>query len=318
VTAAVEVTGLAVRFGSVEAVRGLTMTAPAGQVTAVLGPNGAGKTTAVETCEGYRRSFGGSVRVLGLDPVAGHRSLRQRVGVMLQAGGVPGGASAASVLAYTAGLYANPLEVGALTERLGIDGYRRTPFRRLSGGQQQQVKLALALVGRPELVFLDEPTSGLDPAARDDVLDLLRELRGDGVTVVMTSHLLAEAEAVADHVVIIDAGRAVAEGSPAELVAAAVATEPGQSAASVRFSAPGGLGLAELLAELPAGSTAAEETNGHYRVVCPGSAVSPAVLAAVTGWCAARDVMPEDLVVGAGPAPTLEDVYRKLTRRSAP
>jgi ABC-2 type transport system ATP-binding protein len=315
VTAAVEIADLAVRFGPVEAVRGLSMSAPTAQVTAVLGPNGAGKTTAVETCEGYRGSYGGQVRVLGLDPVTGHASLRQRVGVMLQSGGVPGGASAASVLAYTAGLYAHPLGVAALTDRLGIGGYARTPFRRLSGGQQQQVKLALALVGRPELVFLDEPTAGLDPAARDDVLDLLRELRGDGVTVVLTSHLLNEAEAIADHVVIIDVGRAVAEGSPAELVASAAEHEVG-SAASVRFSAPVALDLSGLLAALPAGSSAAQDAPGKYRVVGPGSAVTPEVLAAVTGWCASVGVMPEQLVVGAGPPPTLEDVYRTLTRRA--
>jgi len=313
VSAAVEICDLVVRYGSVEAVRGLSMTAPAGAVTAVLGPNGAGKTSTVETCEGYRRRSGGSVQVLGVDPAQRSGALRERVGVMLQTGGVPGGASPAQVLAYSAGLYERPLSVAALSARLGIDRFARTPYRRLSGGQQQKVKLALALVGRPELVFLDEPTAGLDPQARRDTLDLLSSVRADGVAIVVTSHLMHEAEQLADHVVIVAAGTVVAAGSPAEIVSAHAASRPG-SGAALRFTARVGLDLNDMLAALPSGSAAVEDPAGSYRVVGPGGAVGPDLLAQVTTWCAAQAVMPGDLSTGSDPAAGgLEEAYLALT-----
>ena len=301
-TPAVVVEDLVVRFGSTEAVRGLSMTAPRGAITAVLGPNGAGKTTTVETCEGYRRPDAGSVRVLGLDPVGDARALRPRVGVMLQAGGVPGAVTARQVLAYAAGLFARPLDPGALSERLGIAGLGRTPFRRLSGGEQQRVRLALALVGRPEVVFLDEPTAGLDPQSRHTTWDLLRELRGDGVSVVLTTHFMDEAEELADLVVIVDEGRAVAAASPADLTA-------DLAAAPLRFEATSGLDLSDLSAALPHGCSVDEPVAGTYVV---SGDVSPDVLAAVTAWCAAQGVMPNGLTVGRR---SLEDVFLDLTGR---
>ena len=214
---AVQVTGLVMRYGDVIAVDGLDLTIDQGTITAVLGPNGAGKTTTLETCEGYRRPHAGSVRVLGLDPVAQRRDLLPRIGVMLQDGGAWSGVRAMEMLRHIATLHAHPLDVDALGERLGLTQCGRTPYRRLSGGQQQRLGLAMAVVGRPELVFVDEPTAGLDPQARHITWDLLRELRDAGVTVVLTTHYIEEAERLADHVHIIDRGRLVASGSPAEL-----------------------------------------------------------------------------------------------------
>ncbi len=305
-SAAVEIVDLGVTYRgrgrSVTAVRGLSLTAPSGQVTAVLGPNGAGKTSTVETCEGYRRNATGTVRVLGLDPRTQGRELSPRIGVMLQDGGVPGGAGALEVLRYTARLYAHPADLDDLAGRLGLGAFGSRPYRRLSGGEQQRVKLALALVGRPEMVFLDEPTAGLDPQARRVTWDLIRGLRGAGVSVVITTHLMDEAEQLADHVVIVDGGRAVAAGSPADLTAAG-------AEGSVRFRAPHGLALDELVSALPAGASAAEERPGAYVV---RAEVGPQLLATVTTWCAANGVMPEGLAVERQ---TLEDVFLDLTGR---
>ena len=204
-------------YGDVVAVDGLDLVIERGTITSVLGPNGAGKTTTLETCEGYRRPQAGSVRVLGLDPVAQRRQLLPRIGVMLQQGGAWSGVHAMEMLRHVASLHAHPLDVDALGERLGLGPCGRTPYRRLSGGQQQRLGLAMAVVGRPELVFVDEPTAGLDPQARHTTWDLLRELRTAGVTVVLTTHYIEEAERLADSVHIIDRGRLVMSGTPAEL-----------------------------------------------------------------------------------------------------
>ncbi len=313
-TAALEIVDLVVRYGDVEAVAGLTMTAPAAAVTAVLGPNGAGKTTSIETCEGYRRRYTGSVRVLGLDPVARHGELRQRVGVMLQAGGVPGAATADQVLRYTAGLYRHPLELGPLADRLGIDRGARTPVRRLSGGEQQRLKLALAVVGRPELVFLDEPTAGLDPQARLATWELIRELRADGVSVILTSHLMLEATELADHVVIVDRGRVVAAGPPAELVASHAGS--GATARAIRFTAAPGLDLGLLDAVLPTGARASDGPPGAYLVDSPAPSRT-ASLAAVTGWCADHGIDIGGLSVGVPAGYELEQLLLDLTGREA-
>jgi len=200
---AVEVTGLVKRYGATTAADALDLTVARGTVTAVLGPNGAGKTTTVEICEGYRRPDSGTVRVLGLDPIADAAALRPRIGVMLQSGGIYPGARAEEILRHTAKLHAHPVEADLLIERLGLGSCGRTPYRRLSGGQQQRLSLAMAVIGRPELVFLDEPTAGLDPQARRATWELVRELRTDGVTTVLTTHFMDEAEHLADEVVII-------------------------------------------------------------------------------------------------------------------
>ena len=221
---AVAVDGLVMRYGDKVAVDGLSLAVERATITAVLGPNGAGKTTTLETCEGYRRPQAGTVRVLGLDPVRDRRALLPRIGVMLQGGGAWSGVHAMEMLEHVARLHAHPLDTGMLAERLGLGDCGRTPYRRLSGGQQQRLGLAMALVGRPEIVFVDEPTAGMDPQARRTTWDLLRELRASGVTVVLTTHYLDEAEQLADRVHIIDRGRLIASGTPEELTRGSSAT----------------------------------------------------------------------------------------------
>jgi ABC-2 type transport system ATP-binding protein len=299
-TPVVEVRGLVKRYGDKTAVDGLDLRVEAGTVTAVLGPNGAGKTTTVETCEGYRRADEGTVRVLGLDPVSDARALRPRVGVMLQSGGVHSGARAGEILRHMAKLHARPLDVDVLIERLGLGSCGRTPYRRLSGGQQQRLALALAVVGRPELVFLDEPTAGLDPQARRSTWDLVRELRADGVSVVLTTHFMEEAERLSDDVVIVDAGRVVAQGDPESLCR-------GGAENTLRFTGRPGLDLGSLLKALPDGSAATEVAPGAYRI---GGTVDPQLLATVTSWCAQHGVMPDGISVERH---TLEDVFLELT-----
>lgn len=299
-----QVHGLVKRYGKKSpraAVDGLDLVAEAG-ITAVLGPNGAGKTTTVEICEGYRRPDAGTVRVLGLDPVREAAALRTRIGVMLQSGGVYSGARADEMLRHVAGLHAHPLDVPALIDRLGLGGCGRTTYRRLSGGQQQRLALAMAVVGRPELVFLDEPTAGLDPQARRATWDLVRELRADGVSVVLTTHHMDEAEQLADDVAVIDAGRVIAHGSPDELCR-------GGAENTLRFSGRAGLDLVSLLKALPDGSRADELSPGAYRVT---GDIDPHLLATVTSWCAQHGVMPDRIAVERH---TLEDVFLELTGR---
>ncbi|MDT0379868.1 ABC transporter ATP-binding protein [Streptomyces sp. DSM 42041] len=299
---AVEIAGLVKRYGGRTAVDGLDLTVAAGSVTSVLGPNGAGKTTTIETCEGFRRPDAGTVRVLGLDPVTRSAELRPRIGVMLQSGGVYPTARAGEMLRHMAALHAHPLDVPALSARLGLDACGRTPYRRLSGGQQQRLALAMAVVGRPELVFLDEPTAGLDPQARRATWDLVRELRADGVTVVLSTHHMDEAEQLSDSVAVVDGGTVIAHGTPEELCR-------GGAEDSLRFTGRPGLDLASLLKALPPGSAAAELSPGGYRIT---GTVDPQLLATVTSWCAQNGVLPDGITVERR---TLEDVFLELTGR---
>jgi ABC-2 type transport system ATP-binding protein len=304
---AVEVSSLVKRYGSVTAVADVSLTAAAGEITAVLGPNGAGKTTTVEICAGLRTSDGGQVRVLGLDPRR-DAALKSRVGVMPQGGGTASGvypsARAGEVLRLYAALHARPLPVDALLDRLGLTQVSSTPWRRLSGGEQQRLSLALAVVGRPEVAFLDEPTAGLDLQGRHATWELIGALRAAGVAIVLTTHALDEAEQLADQIVILDAGRVVASGTPASL------TQSVSGPIEVRFHAPARLPLDDLLTALPAGLTADEPIAGQYVVA---GAITPDVVAAVTSWCAARGVMPDRLSTGGR---TLEAVFLDLTGRN--
>jgi ABC-2 type transport system ATP-binding protein len=299
---AVLVSGMVKRYGELTAVDGLTLTAGRGQVTAILGPNGAGKTTTIEIFEGYRRADGGIVRVLGLDPATDGQRLRPRIGVMLQSGGIPPSVPCGDYLALLGKFHASPLEARWLLEAVGLTASARTPYKRLSGGQQQRLSLAAAIIGRPELVFLDEPTAGMDPQGRHATWDLVSALRADGVTVILTTHFMEEAERLSDHVVIIDHGQAVASGSPAELTG---------SAGQLRFRAQPGLDTESLVTALPPGTAAKESPAGHYLIEVQ-AAVDPGLLAAVTAWCAEHSVLPSSLQIESR---TLEDVFLELTGR---
>jgi ABC-2 type transport system ATP-binding protein len=300
---AVDVSGLVKRYGNTTAVDGLHLRLPVGAVLALLGPNGAGKTTTVEICEGFRTGDAGTVRVLGLDPATQGAALRPRIGVMPQGGGAYPGVRADEMLRIVASCAAHPLDPEWLLDVLGLGSARRTPYKRLSGGQQQRLSLACALVGRPELVFLDEPTAGLDPQARRLVWDLVDALRVDGVSVLLTTHLMEEAEALADRVVIIDHGRVAAEGSPAELTASPANDQ------RLTFHARSHLPLDQLLTALPEGCAALEVVPGSYQVSGP---ISPQVVSTVTAWCAQQGVLADALQVAKR---SLEDVFLDLTGR---
>ena len=288
------------RYGSCVAVADLDLDVERAQVLALLGPNGAGKTTTVEMCEGFTRPDGGTIEVLGLDPITDNARLRERIGVMLQGGGGYPAAQAAEMLNLVAAYSADPLDPAWLLDTLGLTDAARTSYRRLSGGQQQRLALACAIVGRPELVFLDEPTAGMDAHARVVVWELIDALRRDGVTVVLTTHQLKEAEELADQIVIIDRGSQVAAGTPAELMSAGA---EGQ----LRFTAPRRLDLSLLLAALPEGYRASETAPGEYLVE---GVVDPQVLATVTAWCARLNILATDLRVDQR---SLEDVFLDLT-----
>ncbi len=302
---AVEIDGLVMRYGGTAAVDGLSLTVATGSITAVLGPNGAGKTTTLETCEGYRRAQEGTVRVLGLDPVRERRALLPRIGVMLQAGGAWSGVRADEMLRHMASLHAHPLDVAMLVDRLGLGECGRTPYRRLSGGQQQRLGLAMALVGRPELLFVDEPTAGMDPAVRRTTWELLEEMRDAGVTTVLTTHYMDEAEHLADQVHVIDHGRLVVSGSPFELTRATgastirlVVTEP--------FPPEAPASLQEAL-----GPATEVTAIGPQSLLITGPA-DASTLAVVSAWCERHGVLPESLSLGQR---TLEDVFLQLTGR---
>lgn len=298
----IAVSGLVVRYpAGVVAVDGLTFTAGAGEVLALLGPNGAGKTTTVETLEGYRSPTSGTVRVLGLDPVADHAKLTPRIGVMLQKGGVYPGIRPVEAVGLFASFYSSPEDPAALLDRLGLAAVARTPWRRLSGGEQQRLSLALALVGRPEVAFLDEPTAGVDVSGRQVIREVIAELRARGCCVLLATHELDEAERVADRVVIVDHGRLLAEGTPAELMSSTVRT-------TIDFGAPAGLDTAALSAAL--GAAVVETRPGEYSVA---TEPAPATVAKLTAWLAEHDLPLGDLRAGRQ---SLEDVFLRLTSGS--
>lgn len=299
---AIEVTDLTVRYGDRVAVNGLSFQAMPGQITALLGPNGAGKTSTVETLEGYRRPTSGTVRVLGLDPVADHRQLVARIGVMLQSGGVATGMRPAEALHLSASYYDNPIDPDELLDLVGLADRRSSTWRSMSGGEQQRLSLALALIGRPDVAFLDEPTAGIDPAGRQLIRRIISELRDRGVAVLLTTHDLEEAEKLADHVVIIDHGVVLADGTPTELMRAAQGDD-------VRFGAPSGLDVASLGERI--GAVVTEASPGEYVVA---SAATPAMVAAITAWLAEMNLPLADLRAGRQ---RLEDVFLRLTADAA-
>ncbi|HEX4245281.1 MAG TPA: ABC transporter ATP-binding protein, partial [Acidimicrobiales bacterium] len=283
----------------------LSFTAHAGEIVALLGPNGAGKTSTVETLEGYRRPSAGSVRVLGLDPQRDHAALVRRMGVMLQRGGIYPMLGSAQVLDLFARYYDDAEDPEQLIDLVGLRNVRTTPWRRLSGGEQQRLALALALVGKPSVVFLDEPTAGVDPEGRLAVRAVIAGLRERGIAVILTTHELAEAERLADRVVIIDHGRKLAEDTPAQLAA-------GSADGSIRFTTDPGLDAAALAAAVGEGATVKEERPGAYRLRLGPDGTAPDAVATVARWLAERHLTLGDLRTGS----SLEEAYLAITGSS--
>ncbi len=296
---AITVNNLSKRYGSNHVVDHLQFTVQQGEIFALLGPNGAGKTTTVETLEGYRAPDEGHVRVLGLDPIRQAHMLKPRIGVMLQQEGLYPALTAREVLQLFAGYYARPQPIDALMERVGLMRAAKTRCRRLSGGQKRRLALAVALVGNPELVFMDEPTAGMDPQARLTTWEIVRDLKRSGVTILLTTHLMDEAERLADRVAIIDHGRLIALDTPANLTGI-------QNANIIRFVAPAGLDCTQL-AMLPCAKKAEELRLGSYVVETDNV---PALLAELTAWLRDQHIILSELRVGHG---SLEDLFLRLT-----
>ena len=277
----------------------LRFTVHSGEVFALLGPNGAGKTTTVETLEGYRIPDQGSVRVLGLDPVREAQTLKPQIGVMLQQDGLYPGLTAREVLHLFAGYYQHAQDVATLLERVGLTAAAKTRCRRLSGGQKRRLALAVALIGKPRLLFLDEPTAGMDPQARLATWEIIRELKQQGATVLLTTHLMDEAERLADRVAIIDHGRLIALDTPEQMTGV-------QNATVVRFVATAGLDCTKLAA-LPSAKKAEEVRSGSYIIETESI---PVLLAELTAWLRDNNITLSELRVGHG---SLEELFLRLT-----
>lgn len=288
------------RFGAKEAVAGLSLRAYSGQVLAFLGPNGAGKTTTIEMCEGFQKPTSGTIRVLGIDPTKHPDAVRQKVGIMLQGGGSYSGIRVQEMLNLTASYSKDPLDTDWLLQVLGLDSHRTTTYRRLSGGQKQRLSLALALVGRPQLVFLDEPTAGMDAQSRLVVWKLIRSLKADDVTVILTTHLMDEAQALADRVAIIDQGRLIAEGTTEELRASK------KSGTSAVFSTSTALPLSSGFLE---GIAVREIKPLHYGIT---GELSPDILARLSTAAAQESVL---ITSWETKTKSLEDIFLDLTGR---
>jgi ABC-2 type transport system ATP-binding protein len=302
---AICVAGLEKHYGATRAVDGLSFEVARGEVFGLLGPNGAGKTTTVETLEGYRTPDRGAVRVLGLDPVRDAPAVRPRIGVMLQEGGLYPGLRPLELLRLFAAYYDDSESPEALLDTVGLADAARTLVRRLSGGQRQRLSLACALIGRPEVVFLDEPTAGMDPHARATTWRLVRDLRERGVTVLLTTHAMDEAEHLCDRVAIVTGGKLAALGSPAELTRHAGSDE-------IWFAAVPGLDTAAIAKalDLDAGDVV-EDHAGEYVIRAAGTPGRIADLA-----CHLRDL---DVTLGALQAGrrSLEEVFLQITAEDA-
>lgn len=273
-----------------------------GQVTTLLGANGAGKSTTLACAQGLMRPEGGTVRLLGHDPYGDNPELRSRVGVMLQDGGLPPSMRPVPLLRHVASLYQQPINIDALITRLDLESFGTRTIRRLSGGQKQRVALALALAGDPEVLFLDEPSAGLDPQSRQVVFDLIAEQRDAGKAIVLTTHLMDDAQRLSDYVYIIDKGCTVAQGTVAELTDRA---EEGQDTRPVSFAGPAGLALPEP----PAGLYLAETTAGQYRL---DGVSSPEHLHWLTTWWVREGILPAQLNLQAR---SLEDVFLEFAQK---
>jgi ABC-2 type transport system ATP-binding protein len=295
---AIRISGLVKTYGTKRAVDGLSFEVCAGEIFALLGPNGAGKTTTVEILEGYRKPDSGRVQVLGCDPIADAARLKPRIGAMLQEGGLYPAITPREALDLFAHFYRHPRDTDELLRLTGLEDSAATRYRRLSGGQKQRLALALALIGRPQLVFLDEPTAGVDPQARRATWDIISRLQDENVTVLLTTHYLEEAERLADRVGIMDEGKLVALGSPESLVRS--------DASIVRLRTESSVPL-EAIGALPAACAVRQDGAGTYIVETDDA---PTLLVEVTSWLRQEGVLATELRVGQG---SLEEVFLRLT-----
>jgi ABC-2 type transport system ATP-binding protein len=297
--AVIEVSGLRMSYDGLEAVRGIDLRVRRGEIFTFLGPNGAGKTTTVEILEGHRKRTGGQVEVLGIDPERADRRWRARVGVVLQTSRVEQDLTVRECLELYAGYYPAPRSVSEVIKLVGLKSKTNARGKQLSGGQQRRMDVALALIGDPELVFMDEPTTGFDPSARRAAWEMIDGLRALGKTIFLTTHYMDEAEALADRIAVLSAGRIVAEGTPGTLGGR------DRAAYQISFTLPDGVAVDEL--PIPAASLRAHDKS--ERVLIETGEVM-ATLRALSGWAVDRRLVVSDLQVHR---PTLEDIYLGLT-----
>jgi ABC-2 type transport system ATP-binding protein len=291
---AIEVADLRKSYAGIAAVDGVTFTVESGEVVGILGPNGAGKTTTVEILEGYRRRDAGVVRVLGEDPERGGRRLKARIGLVLQELAVPPLLTVSELVEMYRAYYPSPRPTAEVLELVGLTDKAKARVKTLSGGQQRRIDLALGLVGDPELVFLDEPTTGFDPSARRNAWQIVRDMRGLGKTIVLTTHYMDEAQELADRIVVMSRGRIVAQGSPQTLRARTAART------RIRFALPDGVRAADV-----PGGAAVQDGTAELETEKP-----TATLHELTSWALARSIELAGLEVTR---PSLEDVYLELT-----
>jgi ABC-2 type transport system ATP-binding protein len=299
--AAVVVENVTKQYGSLTALAGVSLRIEQGEVFCLLGPNGAGKTTLVEILEGHRRRSGGDVRVLGFDPAYGGRAFRDRIGIVLQHGGLDDELTVEETIAYYRSLYARPRWGEDVIALVGLQQKARARVKTLSGGQRRRLELALGIVGEPDLLFLDEPTTGFDPSARRQAWDLVRALRAGGKTILLTTHYMDEAQALADRIAVMARGRIVAEGTPHTL------GDRHRLDARIRFRLPVGIDFQDLP---PVAQRAGRATDGRVEL---HTAAPVPLLRDLTAWASARNLDLDDLTVDR---PTLEDVYLDLTKEA--
>lgn len=293
---AITVDGLVKTYGGFTAVDDLSFSVEQGETFALLGPNGAGKTTTIEILEGLRGRSSGDVSVLGIDPAGRPLRLQRKMGVMLQEGGLYPGAKAREIVDLYGAFYPDPRPTVELLELVGLQNKAKIQQKRMSGGERQRLALATALVGRPELVFIDEPTAGMDVAARHATWEIVHNLKTQGVTVILTTHYMEEAEHLADRVGILAKGRLLALGTPAELTSGRT---------GVRFKSRDQIDVGLLGESL--GCTVTHEVGDSYSLDVDGT---PLLIANLTAWAATRDVLLTEVRVGAR---GLEEVFLELT-----
>ena len=311
---AVSVSDVRKSYGARQILSGVSFEVRRGELLSLLGPNGAGKTTTVEILEGYRKADGGAVRVLGLDPAKDGDALRPRIGLMLQEGGIDNRSTPREVLRLYASFYRDPESPDDLLESVDLARAATTRYRRLSGGEKQRLSLAIALLGRPELLVLDEPTAGMDPAAKQATRERIAGLRAAGTTILLTTHELGDVERLADHVAVLDRGRIVAYGTPAELTGA------GAPRVRFRLSAPLADGdrvslvAAATGGHAPSARVTSAGTGHHYELEGLADAPDPAMVAQLAAWCADHGLLITELRLGAA---SLEERYLELVGANA-